>query len=155
MDMDKITRVWPAAAVGAIIGLFGGCDTMLIVLAAFMVIDYVTGILSGLLGKSAKTPGGYISSAVAWTGLVKKLGELIAVIVGVLLDSLATEQLGLSGAVFRTGIMLYIIATEGISILENLGAIGVPLPAFVKKALEQLQAASDDQESPNIPSSTE
>lgn len=119
---------------------------MLKVLFAFMAIDYGTGLLAGLMGKSTKTPTGHISSEIAWKGLVKKCGELVAVIVGVMLDKLAMEQLGIEAAAFRTGIMLYIIATEGISILENLGAIDVPLPAFVKKALEKLQKQADNQE---------
>ena len=60
-----------------------------------------------------------------------------------LLDMLAVEQLGLQAAMFRTGMILYIVATEGISVLENLGILGVPLPEFVVKALEQLRDRSD------------
>lgn len=60
-----------------------------------------------------------------------------------LLDMLATEHMGLTAAVFRTAMMLYIIATEGLSILENLGMLGVKLPTFIIKALEQLQAEND------------
>ena len=56
---------------------------------------------------------------------------------------LAVEQLGLQAAMFRTGMILYIVATEGISVLENLGILGVPLPGFVAKALEQLRDRSD------------
>lgn len=138
MTWDKVTKVMAAAA-GAVVGLFGGWDTMMMVLAAFMAIDYLTGLLAGILGKSSKTPTGHIDSAIAWKGLVKKCGELIAVIVGVLLDKLAMESIGYSAPIFRSGLILYIIATEGISILENLGAIDVPLPPFVLKALEQLQ----------------
>ena len=128
---------------GILVGAFGGWDTMMMVLAAFMAIDYVTGLLSGVLGVSPKTQTGHIDSGIAWKGLIKKVGELIAVIVGVLLDKLAMESIGYSAPIFRSGIMLYIITTEGISILENLGVIGVPLPGFVKKALEQLQKKAD------------
>lgn len=145
MTWDKVTKVMAAAA-GLVVGLFGGWDTMMMVLAAFMVIDYVTGMMAGILGRSSKTPTGHIDSTVAWKGLVKKCGELVAVIVGVLLDKLAMESIGYSAPIFRSGLMLYIIATEGISILENLGAIDVPLPAFVKKALEQLQKKADQPE---------
>ena len=67
----------------------------------------------------------------------------ISLVVGVLLDMLAVEQLGLQAAMFRTGMILYIVATEGISVLENLGILGVPLPGFVVKALEQLREKSD------------
>lgn len=145
MSWDKICKAL-AAIGGAVCGLFGGWDTMLMVLAAFMAIDYITGLLAGLLGKSTKTETGHIDSTVAWKGLVKKAGELLAVIVGVLLDKLATENLGYNAPIFRSGIMLYIIATEGISVLENLGALDVPLPGFVRKALEQLQKKADPDE---------
>lgn len=139
---DKAFKIMSAGA-GVVVALFGGWDTMMMVLFAFMAIDYVTGLLSGMMGKSKKTETGHIDSTIAWKGLVKKCGELIAVIVGVLLDKMAND-LGFASPVFRSGIMMYIIATEGISILENLGAMDVPLPPFVVKALEQLQKKSDD-----------
>ena len=139
---DKIVKAL-SAAIGAVWGLFGGRDTMLTVMLALMAIDYITGLVIGWVGKSPKTDSGHLSSAVGWAGLAKKAGELLAVIVGVLLDMLAAEQLGLQAAMFRTGMILSIVATEGISVLENLGILGVPLPAFVVKALEQLREKSD------------
>lgn len=142
---DKIVKAL-SAAIGAVWGLFGGRDTMLTVMLALMAIDYITGLVIGWVGKSPKTDSGHLSSAVGWAGLAKKAGELLAVIVGVLLDMLAVEQLGLQAAMFRTGMILYIVATEGISVLENLGLLGVPLPGFVRKALEQLQQKSGDGE---------
>lgn len=145
MSWDKVVKGFSAAA-GAVWGLFGGRDAMLTVMIALMAIDYITGLMIGWLGKSPKTETGHLSSSVGWAGLAKKAGELLAVIVGVLLDTLAVEQLGYQGAVFRMGMMLYITATEGISVLENLGLLGVPLPGFVRKALEQLQQQSGDGE---------
>lgn len=142
MTWDKVVK-WLSAAAGAVWGIFGGRDAMLMVLLALMAIDYITGVLVACIGKSTKTETGHLSSSVGWAGLAKKAGELLAVIVGVLLDMLAMEQMGLQAAVFRTGMMLYIIATEGISVLENLGLLGVPLPGFVRRALEQLQSRSD------------
>ena len=139
---DKIVKAIAGAA-GAVWGLFGGRDTMLTVMLALMAIDYVTGLVIGWIGKSPKTDSGHLSSSVGWAGLAKKAGELLAVVVGVLLDMLAVEQLGLQAAMFRTGMILYIVATEGISVLENLGILGVPLPGFVVKALEQLRDRSD------------
>ena len=88
MAWDKVAKVL-AAAGGVVAGLFGGWDTMAVVLAAFMAIDYMTGLLAGILGKSSKTETGHIDSTIAWKGLVKKCGELIAVVVGVLMDKLA------------------------------------------------------------------
>lgn len=143
MSWDKIAKA-AAAMAGIVVGMFGGWDTMMMALAAFMAIDYLTGLMAGLLGKSTKTPTGHIDSSIAWKGLVKKCGELVAVIVGVLMDKLAMESIGYPNPIFRSGIILYIVATEGISVLENLGAIGVPLPAFLGKALEQLQHKGED-----------
>ena len=124
MTWDKIYKTIAAAA-GAVAGLFGGWDTLLTVLLAFMAIDYITGILCAFMGRSGKTETGRLSSAAGWSGLIKKVGELLAVIIGVLLDMLAIKELGYQGAVFRTAIMIYIIATEGLSIVENLAGDGV------------------------------
>lgn len=143
MTWDKVYKIIAAAA-GAVAGLFGGWDTLLTVLLAFMAIDYITGILCAAIGRSGKTESGHLSSSAGWAGLVKKVGELLAVIIGVLLDLLAINELGYQGAVFRTAIMIYIIATEGLSIIENLGKLGVPFPGFITKALEQLRKKSDE-----------
>lgn len=116
MTWDKVVKVMAGIA-GAAVGLLGGWDTMLKVMAAFMALDYLTGLMAGVLGRSSKTATGHIDSTIAWKGLVKKCGELVAVIVGVLLDRLMAETLGYAQPIFRSGIMLYIIATEGISIL--------------------------------------
>ena len=90
MTWDKIYKALAAAA-GAIAGIFGGWDTMLIVLLAFMGIDWITGWMCAIVGKSTKTDTGHLSSAAGWAGLIKKVGELLAVIIGVLLDMLATK----------------------------------------------------------------
>lgn len=138
MLWDKITKA-VAIAGGVVAGLFGGWDTMLIVLVAFMVIDFVTGWMVAFAGKSLKTVSGHLDSDIARKGLMKKAGELLLVIVAVMLDMLAQKELGYNSAIFRTPVMLFIVATEGLSILENLGLLDVPLPAFIMKALEQLK----------------
>lgn len=131
-----------AAVTGAVAGLFGGWDTLLYVLCVFMVIDYISGTAVAISGRSPKTENGKLDSGVGFSGLLKKAAELAAVIIAVLMDTLAVEQLGFSAAVFRTGMILYIIATEGLSIFENLGLLGVKLPDFAKKAMEQLQESN-------------
>lgn len=142
MDWEKIVRV-SAAVGGAIAGLFGGWDALLLVLLAFMAIDYATGWMVGFIGKSPKTETGHLDSKEGWKGVFKKTGELLAVIVAVLLDMVAVSYLGYGVAIFRTAMILYIMATEGLSILENLGLLGVPLPAFIIKALEQVQKSNE------------
>lgn len=137
-----------AGAAGAVAGILGGCDTLLTVLLAFMVMDYGTGWLAAALGRSPKSATGRLSSSAGWAGLAKKAGELLAVTVGVLLDLLAAGELGYEGAMFRTAVMVYIIATEGLSIVENLGALGVPMPSVIRKALEQLRDRADTGKEP-------
>lgn len=139
----KYLRLWPAAIAGGIAGVFGGWDTMIMVLLAFMVIDYATGLAIGWLGLSPKTPTGHLDSTICKRGLARKLGELVAVIVGVLLDMLFMDAVGYSMPIFRTAIIIVITTAEAISILENLGILGVPLPSFVFQALEQLHAQAD------------
>lgn len=72
MTWDKALKV-AAIAGGGVAGLFGGWDTLLIVLLAFMAIDYITGFLIGIAGKSPKTETGHLSSQVGWIGLYKKV----------------------------------------------------------------------------------
>ena len=142
-DVEKFTKVWPSAIVGVFVGMLGGWDTMAMVMLAFIGIDYITGLLIGWLGLSPKTSTGHLSSEICWLGLAKKFGELVAVVVGVLLDKLFMDSIGYNAPIFRSAFMLLIISAEGISILENLGILHVPLPSFVLKALEQLQKQSD------------
>lgn len=136
---DKIVKVL-AMAGGAIAGLFGGFDTMLMVLVACMVIDYVTGLIVAWMGKSQKTESGHLDSKVGFVGIGKKALILLAVLMAALLD----RALGGDSAIFRTMLIWFYVANEGISILENLALAGVPFPKGVLNALEQLKAKNDE-----------
>nr|DAI90571.1 MAG TPA: holin [Caudoviricetes sp.] len=108
--------------------LFGGWDTCLIVLVLFMCLDYATGLISaGIQGK--------LNSKIGYKGIAKKASILIVLIVAVLLDRLLNNGIW----AFRTLVCYFYIANEGISILENCGKCGVPLPQKLLKALEQLR----------------
>ena len=133
---DKIVKIMAAAA-GAIAGLFGGWDTMLMVLVGAMVIDYVTGWIVAIMGLSAKTEGGHLDSRVAVKGLLKKGMEILVVLLAALLDKAVGQ------AIFRNMVVWFYVATEGLSILENLALAGVPFPSGVKNALEQLREKND------------
>ena len=133
---DKVVKALAAAA-GAVAGIFGGWDTMLKVLVGAMIIDYITGWIVAILGNSIKTESGHLDSNVAWKGLLKKGLALFVVLLGAMLDRAVGQN------VFRSMAVWFYIANEGLSILENLALAGVPFPAGVKRALEQLREKED------------
>lgn len=111
----------------------GGWDASMQVLIALMVADYVTGILvAAVWHKSTKSASGALDSKAGFKGLLKKCMVLVLVMIGVLLDqAMGTEYI-------RMAVIIFFIGNEGISLLENLGLMGVPYPEFLKKALEAL-----------------
>lgn len=129
----------------AIIGTFiaeslGGWDSAMITLVIIMVIDYVTGLSCALVWhKSPKTKSGCADSSVGWKGLIKKGAMFLVVLIAVRLDT----TLNLSGAA-RLATILFFVGNEGISVVENLGIMGVPFPGFVKNSLAKLKADNDD-----------
>ena len=137
MTWDKVLKTLAGIA-GAIAGLFGGWDTMLMVLVGAMVIDYISGWAVAILGKSTKTESGHLDSQVAWKGLLKKGLALLVVLLGALLDRAVGQQ------VFRNMVVWFYIANEGLSVLENLALAGVPFPQGVKKMLEQMRDHHDE-----------
>lgn len=90
-------------------------------------LDYISGLMKAYINKT-------LSSRIGMRGLIKKLGLLIIVMVGTLVD----RATGNTGAV-RTLVIYYFVANEGLSILENLGQAGIPIPQSVKKALKALK----------------
>lgn len=116
----------------------GGWDASLQVLIALMVADYITGVLvAAVWHKSSKSSSGTLNSVAGFKGILKKCAILLLVWIGVLLDNA-------TGANYiRTAVVLFFIGNEGISLLENLGLMGVPYPTFLKKALEALHDRGD------------
>lgn len=133
---DKIIKGL-AAVGGAIAGALGGVDTVLRVLVAFMAIDYLTGLVVGWMGRSTKTETGHLDSKTGFIGLAKKGLMLLMVLMAALLD----RALGTDAAMFRSLMIWFYIANEGLSILENLTLAGVPFPQRIREALEQLHDA--------------
>ena len=129
---DKVLKVL-AAAGGAIAGAFGGWDKLLMVLVAMMAIDYASGVVVALMGKSDKTEYGGLSSKVGAIGLAKKGLMMLVVLVGALLD----RAMGGGASVCRDAVCWFYIANEGLSLLENLMHAGVPFPAKIKELLGQ------------------
>lgn len=122
----------------AVIGAFiadslGGCDDMLNLLGALMCLDFMTGwLVAAVWKKSNKSESGALNSKAGFKGLIKKCMILVMVTVGVLLD----RATGASYA--RNMVIVFFIGNEGLSLLENFGLMGVPFPAFLKRALEVL-----------------
>ncbi|MCQ2316343.1 MAG: phage holin family protein [Bacteroidales bacterium] len=141
--MERIKNIVFAlmSAAGSIIAnQLGGWDTALAVLLAFMAADYITGLLIAIVWrKSPKTLSGGVSSAEGFKGLLKKMVILIFVWMAEMLD----RVLALNYA--RTAVILFYIANEGLSIVENTAIMGVPYPKFIKRALEALKESNDDE----------
>lgn len=116
------------AVLGGYIGYFlGGWDGFLYALVAFVVIDYITGLMVAVLEKR-------LSSAVGFRGIFKKVLIFSLVAVGHIIDSRLIQSEG----VIRTAVIFFYLSNEGISILENTAKIGLPIPEKLKAVLEQL-----------------
>ena len=133
MKTSIVVKSISAGLITAISYLLNGWDTALQTLCLFMVIDFITGILKSIVNKE-------LNSQICLKGIVKKCCYFILVIVAVALDRLYPEAQGL----VRTLVCYFLVATDGISILENIGAAGVPYPKFLKNILEQLKDKSDE-----------
>ncbi len=138
MTWDRAVKALAAAA-GAVAGLFGAWNTMLTILVAAMTADYISGWIVAWCGKSPKTENGGLSSKIGFIGIAKKAFMMILVLLATLLD----RAIGGDAAVFQSSLVLYYIANEGLSILENAGTLGVPFPARLRGALEELRDGKD------------
>jgi toxin secretion/phage lysis holin len=107
--------------------LFGAWDLSLMILVTVMALDYVTGVTRGYVNKQ-------LSSEYGFRGLAKKLTIFYVLILAVLIDRLIGQ-----GWVFRTLVCIWYASNEGMSILENASAIGLPVPQQLVDALEQLK----------------
>lgn len=127
-------------AIGAgIAGLFGGFDAALITLIIFMGIDYVSGlIVAGVFHASPKTENGTLESKAGLKGLLRKGGMLLVVLVACRLD------LMLGAHFIRDAVVIALISNEALSIVENLGLMGVPIPAPIINAIEVLKNRAND-----------
>lgn len=145
----NINKIWDwivgatAAVAGFVTGLYGGWTQGTRVLVILMVIDYILGCACGLWGKSTKTESGHFLSQVAFRGLLKKAVEMLVILVAVQLD----KAIGDAGhTMFRSAAEFFYIATEGMSIIENAGLLGVPIPKILKNALEALREKGDGED---------
>ena len=117
---------------------FGGFDAALITLLIFMGVDYATGlIVAGVFHKSEKTENGALESRAGWKGLCRKGVSLLVVLVACRLDMIMGSNF------IRDATVIAFIANETISIIENAGLMGVPIPSVITKAIEVLKKKSE------------
>ena len=143
--MDNLYKI-AAAAAGAVISFFTGSPVVMWVLIAMMTLDYVTGLMTGMMGVSSKTEGGKLSSRAAFDGLMRKIMIFLVVILSVLVDLAVQYGAGVTFNAVTGATCLWFIASEGVSVLENAAELGVPIPGILRKALELLQDSSGDAE---------
>lgn len=120
---------------GVLGGFLGGGDGLLYALVTFVVIDYTTGVMCGIIN-------GNLSSEVGFKGIFRK--TIIFMLVGVA-NILDVQVIG-TGTVLRTAVIFFYISNEGISIIENAGHLGLPVPQKIKDILEQLHDTSEKEE---------
>lgn len=135
---DKIK--WICCIIGSfIIKLLGGWDIWLTSLLTVIAIDIITGIIKAIMLHSDKSQGGGLSSVSMFKGGIKKVTILLLVALGTMLDNIITPD----EAFIRIMIVSYYIANESLSILENIGACGIPLPKALYKILDNLKSEGE------------
>lgn len=129
---------------GIVASLFGGGDAALITLMIFMGIDYLTGlIVAGVFHASEKTENGTLESRAGWKGLCRKGVSLLVVLVACRLDVVMGSNF------IRDAVVIAFIANETLSIVENAGLMGVPIPAVIVRAIEVLKQKAESEDKKN------
>lgn len=124
-------------AIGGWLGYFlGGCDGLLIALVVFVVADYITGVMCAIADRE-------LSSEVGFKGICRKV--LIFILVGIA-NILDVQVIG-TGSVLRTAVIFFYLSNEGVSLLENAGHLGLPIPEKLKAVLEQLHDRAETENS--------
>ena len=137
MNYKIITAIGLAGS--ALATLFGGWDKFLQTLLLFMAVDWFTGgiLLPAVFGKSPKSEKGTLESRAGWKGLCRKAMTLFYVLIAARLDALmGTDYL-------RDAVCIGFIANEALSIIENAGLMGLPLPERLKKSIDVLKTKAD------------
>ena len=121
-------------AIGGWLGYFlGGCDGLLYALLAFVVVDYITGVMCAINDHR-------LSSSVGFKGICRKVLIFVLVGIGHILD---TQVIG-DGSVIRTAVIFFYVSNEGVSLVENASHLGLPIPEKMKDILAQLHNRSND-----------
>ena len=141
MNMKNELCTFVGLVFGAVAAYFGGWDASLQTLVIFMAIDYITGlVVAGIFHTSPKTKTGALESMAGWKGLVRKGETLLIVLVACRLDAVIGSNF------VRDAAVIAFICNETISIVENAGLMGIPIPAVVTKAIEVLRQRAEKTE---------
>lgn len=144
MDVSAL-KVYVMSAVGLVGGLisnaFGGWSSAMTTLIIFMILDYITGlVVAGVFKKSGKSKSGALESRAGFKGLCRKGMILLIVLVACRLDIM------LGANYIRDAVCIAFVANETLSIIENAGLMGVPIPSVITKAIDVLKSKSEDNE---------
>lgn len=139
LDVEYKTILFLTGIIGGSIASYlGGWDSALQTLLIFMAVDYITGLMvAGIFHKSDKTPGGGLESRAGFKGLCRKGVVLLIVLVACRLDLLTGTDF------IRNSCVVAFVVNEAISIIENAGLMGVPIPAVITRTLEALKAKEE------------
>ena len=142
ISMIKVYCCTAIGVIGSFIAkLFGGWTEDMVTLVIFMAIDFAMGlVVAGVFHNSSKSTSGALDSRAGWKGLCKKCVTLLFVLIAHRLDILIETDY------IRTTAIIGFIANEAISIIENAGLMGLPLPEVVTKAIEILKHKGDGEE---------
>lgn len=138
--MDEKVKYLICIIGSVMIKLLGGWDIWLASLFTVMVIDIITGIVKAVLVRSDKSQSGGLSSVSMFRGGIKKISIILMVALGTVLDRIISPN----ELFIRVMIVTYYIANESLSILENVGACGVPLPKALYGILDSLKNKGDE-----------
>lgn len=132
--MEKSFFLIGIGAIGSVISeLFGGWTSAMTTLVIFMLIDYITGILvAAVFKKSNKTEDGGLESKAGWKGLIRKFSTLLIVLISIRLDIIFNTTIISNCVVFT------FLANELLSLLENVGLMGIPLPSVLTEVISVL-----------------
>lgn len=137
--METMGKIF-AAMIGAAVSFITGFPPLVLILIGVMSIDYITGLMCGIAGRSPKTESGRLSSREAFNGLMRKALVLLVVLLATLLDMSVAMYGGFAFSAITGAVCLWFIASEGISILENAVAFELPVPGVLVQLLELMQA---------------
>ena len=128
------------AAGGAVASALGGCDYFLQALLVLMAVDYISGlVVAGIFKKSKKTKSGALNSHTGFKGIIKKCMMLFMVLIAYRLDYVIGWDF------IRYGLIIGFIANELISIIENAGLMGIPMPGVLQKAIDVLSKKGEEE----------
>ncbi|MBB6218645.1 toxin secretion/phage lysis holin [Anaerosolibacter carboniphilus] len=138
----KLSIMTTIGVIGSVFAsMLGGWDTALQTLVIFMTIDYITGlVVAGVFQQSNKSEGGGLESKAGWKGLCRKGMTLLIILVAYQLDKTIGSDF------IRTAVIIAYISNEAVSIIENAGVMGLPIPEAIRKGIDILKNKNEEKD---------